>query len=159
MTEAKGPSVGPSAPSVQRLVIDRSRWLRGEGGDDSYLLRAKDEKMCCLGFYGLACGFALDDLRSVGAPYASPAHRSWPQWLMEYTPAGAPMPSSACRALIGFNDAQALDCATREQQIAAIFAGHGIEVVFTDGEASTASARNAPPDESRAGSTEGKEKP
>jgi len=39
--------------------------LRGEGKDDSYLLRQRDDKRCCLGFYGQACGIADDDLRSL----------------------------------------------------------------------------------------------
>lgn len=35
---------------MDKLIIDRSRWLRGEGCDASYLLRPADNKMCCLGF-------------------------------------------------------------------------------------------------------------
>ena len=39
-----------------KLVIDRATWLRGEGHEQSYLLRECDGKMCCLGFFALACG-------------------------------------------------------------------------------------------------------
>lgn len=38
---------------LTKLIIDRNTWLRGES--DSYLLRVRDQKLCCLGFYGNQC--------------------------------------------------------------------------------------------------------
>lgn len=43
-----------------KLEIDRAKWLRGEL--DSKLLRERDQKMCCLGFYSLACGLTKDNI-------------------------------------------------------------------------------------------------
>lgn len=45
-----------------KLIIDRARWLRGEGSDASYLLRGLDRRMCCLGFLCRARGFTEGDL-------------------------------------------------------------------------------------------------
>ena len=36
---------------MKKVTVDRSK-LRGEGPMDSFLLRATDGKMCCLGFVG-----------------------------------------------------------------------------------------------------------
>lgn len=38
------------------LLIDRDKWLRGEGGWRSYLHRRTDGKMCCLGIHAVSCG-------------------------------------------------------------------------------------------------------
>lgn len=42
--------------SKQVVVIEREKWIHGEGSSESYLLRHSDGKMCCLGFASLACG-------------------------------------------------------------------------------------------------------
>ena len=51
-----------------KLVIDESKWLRGEGHEHSRLLREKDGKMCCLGFLALACGFSEKEIKGRGGP-------------------------------------------------------------------------------------------
>jgi hypothetical protein len=51
-----------------KLTISRAQWLRGEGSEASYLLRESDGKMCCLGFYALACGIPQDDIIFIPAP-------------------------------------------------------------------------------------------
>lgn len=52
----------------RKLVIDRSIWLRGEGNEDSYLLRNTDNKMCCLGIYLEACGVSRERLGGIPTP-------------------------------------------------------------------------------------------
>ena len=44
------------------FTIERSKWLRGEDEDESYLLRPRDGKMCCLGQVGQQCGLTDDQL-------------------------------------------------------------------------------------------------
>lgn len=120
---------------VKKLVIDRSRWLRGERHQPSKLLRAKDGKMCCLGFFGVACGVPQELLLEYAGPYSSSKDGGiWPEWCS----------SGRCGRLYGPNDRKDLSDAARESEIARIFAEHGVEVVFTDGEASNASAPKAP---------------
>lgn len=51
---------------METLTIKRSKWLRGEA--NSGLLRAYDNKMCCLGFLGLSCGFDEGELEDRDLP-------------------------------------------------------------------------------------------
>lgn len=113
------------------LTIVRSKWLHGEGGLKSELLRESDGKMCCLGFYGIACGIAPKDILGVGEPESADEYNdadyrhNWPHWLFE---------DSGCGALIGRNDSSdpKYRDAQREADIARLFAKHGVTVVFVD---------------------------
>lgn len=50
------------------LTIDRTKWLRGEPSGDSFLLRKRDGKMCCLGILGCEIGYSLESLLGIHAP-------------------------------------------------------------------------------------------
>lgn len=51
---------------MKKLTINRRTWLRGEGSEESYLRRAEDGKMCCLGFAAIQLGkLSEDDITSV----------------------------------------------------------------------------------------------
>lgn len=52
---------------VKSFVVDRSKWLRGEGFDDSCLLTTGN-RMCCLGFYAEACGLDRKTIRNIQSP-------------------------------------------------------------------------------------------
>jgi hypothetical protein len=52
---------------MKKFVIDRSKWLRGEGSDYSFLLRA-DKKMCCLGQICKQQGIPLKEMIQVTSP-------------------------------------------------------------------------------------------
>lgn len=121
------------------LIIDRAKWLRGEGGNLSRLLRPADGKMCCLGFLGLQCGYTPDQMLDQGEPNemfekvdreACAEFNRWPKWLIavdEYGPAN----DRAVTELIATNDDRVMPESDREAQIAAIFAKHGVTVTFT----------------------------
>lgn len=49
----------------RQLVIDRSRWARG---DKSCLLDSQTGQMCCLGFVALAYGVSAETIRDVSEP-------------------------------------------------------------------------------------------
>jgi hypothetical protein len=53
---------------VTEFTVKRSEWLRGEGPSPSFLLRNRDKKMCCLGFFCLAAGCSLNDLANTQVP-------------------------------------------------------------------------------------------
>lgn len=109
-----------------KLVIDRSRWLRNVTQTDelSYLIRPSDNKMCCLGFYGCALGLNPNMMRGYVSPASQPL-LVWPDWLVEPFNEN----SEDATQLMKINDTLA-----DEQQIIEIFARHGVEVTFTDGE-------------------------
>lgn len=120
-----------------KLVIDRKRWLRGEGPADSKLLRGKDNEMCCLGFFGCALGATEDELVGVVDP-EDVRLVQWPEWLVENCSddAGGTLLAHTDEAirLMRINDTKGTPEHEREAAIARIFASHGVEVTFVDGE-------------------------
>lgn len=112
-----------------KLVIDRSRWLRGEGDDRSLLLRERDSKMCCLGFYSLALGFDEEDIREYASPDEVDGEVEYPEWM--YRDDGhCDMLSRDVVDLMVVNDAKSIWDPDRERSITSIFARNGVEVEF-----------------------------
>lgn len=57
-------------PKLTRFTISTKRWIhtrRDVYTYFSFLYRKEDDKLCCLGFAGLACGLSLSDMK--GIPY------------------------------------------------------------------------------------------
>jgi hypothetical protein len=127
------------------FVIDRSKWLRGKGPTDSYLLRSSDGKMCCLGFFSLACGLTQDQIKDVQAPkqligldsgghHINLLSRTDGFWLMQsddniHTP-DTHTPDT-CR-LMEDNDNRMISEQEREEKITRLFAANGVTVKFVD---------------------------
>ena len=126
------------------LVIDRSRWLRGEHGGDVYLLRPCDGKMCCLGIYCLAVGVDPNDISARRYPSSLrvelPEEASW----LRDDPPGRAFNRDSCTAiaLAVINDDKSIDDAFRERQVAMRFASVGVRVTFVDGVPRPDSATN-----------------
>lgn len=109
---------------LQKLVINRLKWLRGEGADVSYLLRASDGKMCCLGFHARQIA-KLPAKEISGACNPLEAQGSW-----FYDDRNGNFSRDA-RDLMQLNDAILYESeAEREAAITAIFLKHNIEVEF-----------------------------
>lgn len=128
-----------------KLIIDRSKWLRGEGETASKLLRERDGKMCCLGFYLLSCGLEPDMIQGRGTPGAVYKYRELypeehqgepvPAWTYEYhNDEDEYYNTFIVRDLIRANDEWVDDLIGgekgREERITALFATQGIEVEF-----------------------------
>jgi hypothetical protein len=113
-----------------QFVIKRSNWLRGEGSDDSYLLRESDGKMCCLGFYLESLGCPLELLDGAQGPSDVPikVRPKKGKWLINDDPS---LCSIECNELIKAND-EAGDDGVREEEIIRLFAKEGITVKFED---------------------------
>lgn len=111
--------------TVTAFTISRTEWLRGEGGNDSCLLRDDDQKRCCVGIYAKALGVHDDDVREGDWPESPDC--SWQvshteaEWLLDLTD-----------TLMQANDDETADESGREQRVAAIFAAQGITVTFID---------------------------
>lgn len=54
--------------SPLKVVVDRAKWLHGEGPSMSMLHRAHDGKMCCLGFACLAAGVTKEQMQTYTDP-------------------------------------------------------------------------------------------
>ena len=121
-----------------KLEIDRSKWLRGEGGVNSKLLRYSDGKMCCLGFLALECGFEDDEIRNRSNPSelnCSPGQAGF-GWLVKeiYVGPRGWDTSRAGEEAIDINDNEKLTQDQRERMLADLFEDNGIELSFVDGE-------------------------
>lgn len=114
----------------KELVIDRARWLRGEL--DSMLLRPRDQKMCCLGFLGLACGYEPDRIRGLGTPKDC-ADDMWPSEVLDEEDDDLLIVQDSfwTDRAIDINDCDAYSEARREAELIAHFAKIGITLTFT----------------------------
>ena len=120
---------------MEKLIIKRSEWLRGEGYDRSALLRPFDNKKCCLGFYALSCGLKEKDIIGIDSPsrlrnYLSdrPKDDLQPDWL--FVSKNHYYESKDCCTLMNINDSKSCSDEKREKIISETFAKHGVEVEF-----------------------------
>jgi hypothetical protein len=84
------------------VVIDRERWLRGEGSTQSFLLRPEDGRMCCIGFACLAADLKPEDImgrKTLAQATTSAVARSAPG-----TPLASLFPRIVLERLYGAND-------------------------------------------------------
>lgn len=129
-----------------KVVIPRSRWLRGEGAMKSFLLRASDGKMCCLGHACLALGKTEDDIRQVKSPNSKHklathdlygettecVHPGKGTRLVVEMPEGITSVPDAVSRAMNLNDVYELPDAEREPLIAQALAEVGLDVEFVD---------------------------
>lgn len=117
------------AKRVEALIIDRSRWLRGNIENSTLL--DKEGNMCCLGFYSLALGLSKKDILGVDQPdnAVRESCRLYPGWLVCQDYGGAAATNDANR-LMEDNDAVGVDSRSRERKIARAFKEHGVVVKF-----------------------------
>lgn len=122
-----------------KVVIDRSRWLRGEGHTVSVLLRESDGKMCCLGQVLCRLGKTEDQLRGVAAPDS----RFRRDRRGEAVPGGPPglgtplldadqVRAKGVNAAMGINDNPSMPDDVRERSLTEILGTLGIELEFVD---------------------------
>lgn len=117
-----------------KFTIERSKWCRGrqQEHDEISLLRTRDMKMCCLGFFGLACGLKEFEIQDRADP-ADTYDGHWPAWaLVENDEDEKLHNSSIIRALISINDDENISEIKREEAIKELFASQGVEVRFVD---------------------------
>lgn len=117
------------------LVIDRKRWMRGRGSDDSYLYNTENRQMCCLGFYLRHCGVSLDGVRDQRSPADVLEHsktKRVPAWLAAANDDDGEMNTDTCFMLMTFNDDKHAAEKDRENAIKAIFRKHNVTVKFVN---------------------------
>jgi hypothetical protein len=129
---------------MKKLIIDRSRWMRGgmpmvtcDDGTRSLrdgCLIDNDDYQCCLGFYAFAEG--ADPYESLNQPLPGDVlDLDEHSWLMASTGwSDSGRVNTVQEALAWINDAELLDDATREAWLTEGFRVlGGIEVEFVDG--------------------------
>ena len=106
-----------------KLIIERDRWHRGQG--HSALIRPSDNKMCCLGFLGLACGIDRDAMVGLASPL-SIRFGSWPEGISPSPQGDSPLTVLLMRV----NDDVSYSDPVREDQITSLMLEAGVEVEF-----------------------------
>jgi hypothetical protein len=123
---------------MKNLVINRKNWLRGEGGDVSFLKREEDGKMCCLGMYLNQCRVPQGDMIDVQVP-CSLEFKTIPKqakWMIDDNYEASPLCNSLmntsplCNSLMNTNDDQKINEGKREKIISEKFSKAGIKVTF-----------------------------
>jgi len=109
-----------------KLTIDRSRWLRGEGTDSSFLQRPTDQKQCCVGMYLASLGVEEEKLDGVLSAQGVKDLPEGAGWLLTSC-----LSSSAADELYSVNDDEDIRESERESRVAVLFKVAGIDVEFT----------------------------
>jgi hypothetical protein len=115
------------------LVIDRQRWLRGEGAKHSRLLREQDRRMCCLGFLSIACGLSEDSIEGTSTvEELADNGLELPSVLEQLVDEQGErrMSTRLAGRLMAENDDPRKDEAYRERTIAELMERIGVEVTF-----------------------------
>ncbi len=113
---------------IKELVIDRSKWKRGSpNAHDTYLLD-DDGKMCCLGFYALACGADEESILNRGEPDG--LEFEIPGLSYGYEETGGIRNTSFTAMAIPINDRKTMGEAEREEVLIRLFKEDGIDLTF-----------------------------
>jgi hypothetical protein len=102
---------------VKSFVIDRTKWLRGEGNTPSCLLRRTDEKMCCVGILCSQSGYTPTAIRGVRD--------------LETLDSGNDL-AFHLDEIYATNDNKAITADYRESKLTKLFAKLGITVEFSN---------------------------
>lgn len=129
---------------MENLTIDRGQWLTGAAAKHTgfgTLLQARTGLMCCLGFYGKACGVLDQDMVGMTVVTALPQVPQEAAWLRTHVDAKdrnrfqkhAVSPSDKVESILAsINDQKkGIHPARRESAIAYLFKKYGsINVTF-----------------------------
>lgn len=122
------------------LIIERSRWLRGEndgkGNPAEPTLRDFDGNMCCLGFYCLALGVTINDMLEIPDPQhlidaTGDKFKDSLKYLVKSTSDKVDN-TKICVELMDVNDSYEKTEGMRERGIRARFKKMGVNVTFVD---------------------------
>ena len=102
------------------VIVDRTKWYRGQGYDESKLLRSEGQ-MCCVGFACLAAGLTpsqIENWATVQVAHTIKAPRL-AKMVCLLVPSGKPsdVATGDAAQLYTTNDKPGIDNATRERDI------------------------------------------
>lgn len=113
---------------ITELVIDRSKWKRGSPcSQDTYLLD-EDGKMCCLGFYALACGADKESIRNKSEPDG--LDFEIPGLSFDDEETGNICNTDFTQSAIPINDTQAMGEGQRESALIVLFKTDDVNLSF-----------------------------
>ena len=114
---------------MKKFIVDRKTWLRGEGGSRSSLLRANDNKMCCLGFLSCELGLQKSEIREVPHPANLSLIRSVRNKFEGLLNEESRL-TNVCEEIMRYNDSKNITDAERENSLTKEFKSINWEVEF-----------------------------
>lgn len=108
------------ATTNTQVIVKRSKWYRGKGSEDSYLL-LRGGKMCCIGFLARAFGCTRKDILLKNVIEYVPSQESW-SLTHDRT-------LSKCYDI---NDDDTITEAKRERELKALGKKMGVQFTFVD---------------------------
>lgn len=115
-----------------KLIIERSKWLRGGNGEDSLLRSPESGKMCCLGFLALQCGYSTKDINGIATPESIGKKSKFIPGLVEYNHYNTLGNTNLCNKLMYINDAYRITESQREKRLTTWFKYLEVDVSFVD---------------------------
>lgn len=108
-----------------KYIVDRRKWYRGKGGEESYLL-SPDDQLCCIGFVGQQCNIPDNSLKNFAVvAYRKEGHANFPAWMRNI-----PTHDSPIGRAYEINDNEEISDAKREARLKALFIEQGDEIEF-----------------------------
>ena len=128
---------------MNKFIINRSKWLRGEGSLNSFLLRESDGKQCCLGQYANFCDISDENILGLKSPlslFRDQSEEAYNDGLKKYSKYSKllTVDDIGCShsyntvELMSTNDDPSIFDNAREDRLKTLFANIGIEVTFDD---------------------------
>lgn len=116
---------------MEKLIIDRKKWLRGTR-IGSKLLKKTTRKMCCLGFFVRQCGFKIKDIENITSPEIVVAHNKQisPDNLIYRLLRDGRLDSDITYELMRINDSNKISEEVREKELTRLFKKIKFEVEF-----------------------------
>lgn len=111
------------AKKVTEFTVDRAKWITGDlqnHGDSA--LRNDMGMQCCLGFLARKCGSSVADIRGMSLPLGDVRDRIADR---------ATVCMETIESAANLNDEPSTMRRTKETQLKALFAKHGITIKFT----------------------------
>lgn len=102
-----------------KFTVIREKWYRGQGAEESALLRG-DGKMCCVGFLAKACG--VEDFSTLNGPAKARSSLRPSE--------SRKMPNLNYAGLYLTNDTRKITDEERELQLTSLLASEGVKVEF-----------------------------
>lgn len=132
-------------PKLLDVTVERSKWYRGQGDEQSRLLvtvhddSEQNGKMCCLGFVCLAAGLTPDDIANRPFPAEVrnqlPIVRQFPQVLEPLLYVAGDLQaanSTHCNDIGSVNDSEDMPDTEREATLTKLGKEVGINFTFVD---------------------------
>ena len=114
------------------FIVKRPLWYRGQHFHASALVRA-DNRMCCVGFLGLACGLSARSMLNIPTAHRVESPTEQAKWPAAFQQSEAPVYGlTSVAEIYQVNDSPRLSEEEREAKLTTLFDKLNITITFED---------------------------